>query len=136
MFQYNTVQEKKKQHSIGKSEHFRKGSVREPVGSPAQGVVIKTEVIRTMAGLGILKHNTVTVVSLAVVSSQTSDFSAFVHFRIGSLLFNRTELPDSTAFRTAKEFRVRSKASLLPALFQADAHFLRILPRAAAQAHR
>ena len=65
-----------------------------------------------------------------------ADFSAFVHFRIGSLLFNRTELPDSTAFRTAKGFRVRSKASLLPALFQADAHFLRILPRAAAQPHR
>ena len=63
-------------------------------------------------------------------------FAAFVHFRIGSLLFNRTELPDSTAFRTAKEFRVRSKASLLPALFQADAHFLRILLRAAAQPHR
>ena len=63
-------------------------------------------------------------------------FSAFVHFRIGSLLFNRTELPDSTAFRTAKGFRVRSKASLLPALSQADAHFLRILLRAAAQPHR
>ena len=50
-----------------------------------------------------------------------ADFSAFVDFRIGSLLFNRTELPDSTAFRTAKGFRVRSKASLLPAPFQADA---------------
>ena len=65
-----------------------------------------------------------------------ADFSAFVHFRIGSLLFNRTELPDSTAFRTAKEFRAHSKASLLPALSQADAHFLRILLRAAAQPHR